>query len=161
MGLAGWLGFGLATVVMLIGVAGTVIPVLPGLPLIWITMLVFAIFEGFQRVDGTFLAITLAVTIAAEVAEQLGRSWGARRFGAGRPGSIGAVVGSFVGLFFLPLGLFVGPFLGAAVAELLAGRDASDAIRAGWGGLIGALGSMVFKLVVAIGMTIAFVVKVV
>lgn len=161
MGALGWIAFGVATLVMLVGVLGTVIPILPGLPLTWLAMLAFGAVEGFTRIDGTFLAITLAIVVGAEVADQLGRAWGTRYFGGGRAGSIGAVVGSIVGLFFLPLGLFLGPFLGATVGELLAGNEGPAAIRAGFGGLIGALGSMVVKLAIGIGLTIAFVVKVV
>jgi uncharacterized protein YqgC (DUF456 family) len=161
VGALGWIAFAAAVLVMLLGVAGTVVPILPGLPLVWLAMAGFAAVEGFVRVDGTFLLTTLAVVVAAEVADQFGRAYGARRFGAGRAGSIGAVIGSIAGLFFLPVGLVLGPFLGATVGELLAGKDGPDAVRAGFGGLIGALGSMVVKLFVGIGLVIAFVVQVV
>lgn len=160
MGLAEWIAFGVAIALMIAGVLGTVIPVLPGLPLIWGTMLVFGIVEGFERIDAGFLWLFLAVTVAAEVADHLARAWGARRYGAGRVGTWGALLGSIVGLFFLPLGLVLGPFLGVLVAELLSGRTLDQSMRAGWGGLIGALGSIAVKLVVGVGMTIAFVVKV-
>lgn len=160
MVLGEWVAFGVGIVVMLVGVLGTVVPVLPGIPLIWITMLLFAIVEKFERVDTRFLGITLAVMIAAEAADHLGRAWGARRFGASKAGAWGAVIGAIVGLFFLPIGLVLGPFLGVVVAELMSGRTTAESIRAGWGGLIGALGSMAVKLTVAIGLTIAFVVKV-
>lgn len=155
-----WSMFGIAVCVMVVGVLGTVVPILPGLPLIWLAMLIYGIIEGFESIDAAFLGLTLAVLIAAEAADYLGRAWGARRFGASRAGALGAVLGSLAGLFFLPLGLFVGPFLGAVIAELLSGRSASASIRSGWGGLIGTLGSMAVKLTVAIGMTIVFVVKV-
>lgn len=160
MGMTLWIVFSVAIIVMLVGVLGTVVPVLPGIPLIWSTMLLFAIVEKFERVDTRFLWITLFVMIAAEAADHLGRAWGARRFGASKAGAWGAVIGTIVGLFFLPLGLILGPFLGVAVAELISGRTTTESIRAGWGGLIGALGSMAVKLMVAIGLTIAFVVKV-
>lgn len=160
MGVVESIAFGVAILLILVGALGTVIPVLPGLPLIWLTMLGFGFVEGFTRVDGRFLTITLAVLIAAEVADHWGRAWGARRFGASKAGAVGAVVGSFAGLFFLPLGLFLGPFLGAVVAELISGRTTTESVRAGFGGLIGALGSMVVKVIIAIGMLIAFIVTV-
>ncbi len=156
-----WVAFGAALLLMVVGVLGTVVPVLPGVPLIWITMLLFGVLEKFQRIDAAFLAVTALVTVAAEVTDHLTRAWGARRYGAGRAGTWGAVIGAVAGLFFLPVGLLLGPFLGALVGELLAGRSVEDSLRAGWGGLLGTLGSIVVKFAVAVAMTVAFVVKVV
>lgn len=155
-----WIGFAVALIVMLVGALGTVVPVLPGLPLVWAAMVGFGLLEKFERLDWTFLGINLAVVVAAEVLDYYGRAWGARKFGAGKAGAAGAVVGAFAGLFFLPVGLILGPFLGVLVAELLAGRTADESIRAGWGGLIGTVGSIVLKIAVALGMTAAFIVKV-
>lgn len=155
-----WALFGFVLLIMFVGVMGTVVPVLPGVPLIWIAMLVFAVVEGFARVDATFLVLCLAVVIAAEVADHLARAWGARRFGAGRAGVWGAVIGAILGLFFMPIGLILGPFLGALTGELLAGRTLEESIRAGWGGVVGTLGSMVMKFFVAVGMVMAFLIKV-
>lgn len=156
----GWVFFVVALLFMIVGALGTVVPVLPGLPMIWLASLGFALVDGFERVDWPFLGWLLLVTVAAEVADHLGRVWGARRFGAGRAGAWGAVIGALVGLFFLPVGLVLGPFLGALLGELLAGRTLPESVRAGWGGLVGTLGSMAVKVVVAVGMTVAFVVKV-
>jgi Uncharacterized protein conserved in bacteria len=157
---AEWSAFAIALMVMVIGTLGTVLPALPGLPLIWLAMLVYGIVEGFESITVTFLGLALAVVIVAEVADYFARAWGARRFGASRAGAVGAVVGSLVGLFFLPIGLLAGPFVGAVVGELISGRTASESIRAGWGGLIGALSSLVVKVTVAIAMTVVFVVTV-
>lgn len=146
---------------MAVGVLGTIVPALPGIPLIWLTMLGFGFVDGFQRLDATFLVVLLGVTIAAEAADHLARVWGARRYGAGKAGMWGAALGAIAGLFFLPLGLALGPFLGALAGELLAGRSFRESVRIGWGSVLGALGSMVVKFVVALSMTAAFVVKVV
>ena len=160
LGVWEWVSFGAAVLLMVVGALGTVVPVLPGLPLIWLAALGFALVDGFERVDGSFLGWLLLVTVAAEAADHLGRVWGARRYGAGKAGAWGAVIGALVGLFFLPVGLVLGPFLGALVGELLAGRTLPESVRAGWGGLVGTLGSLVVKFIVAMGMTVAFVVKV-
>lgn len=159
MNVTDWTVFALAVIVMLAGILGTVVPFLPGLPMIWAAMLIYGIIEGFASIDAVFLVVTLAVVIATEVADYFARAWGARRFGASKAGAVGAVAGSIIGLFFLPLGLILGPFLGVFIAELMAGRSTTESIRAGWGGLIGTLGSMAVKLVVAITMTIVFVVR--
>lgn len=156
-----WVAFGVSLLLMAVGVMGTVVPVLPGVPLIWLTMLGFGILDRFQRVDATFLVVMALVTAAAEVTDYLTRAWGAKRFGAGRAGTWGAVIGAMIGLFFLPFGLLLGPFLGALMGELLSGRSMQDSVRAGLGGLLGTLSSMVVKFAVAVAMTVAFVVKVV
>ncbi len=160
MGVWEWVAFVTAFIFMLIGAAGTVVPVLPGLPLIWLASLGFALVDGFERVDWAFLGGLLLVTVAAEAADHLARVWGARRFGAGRAGAWGAVIGALVGLFFLPVGLVLGPFLGALMGELLAGRSFGESVRAGWGSLLGSVGSMAVKFMVALGMAVAFVLKV-
>lgn len=155
-----WVAFGVSVLLMGVGVLGTVVPVLPGVPLIWLTMLGFGFIDKFQRIDATFLVVMALITVAAELTDHLTRAWGARRYGAGRAGTWGAVIGALAGLFFLPIGLLLGPFLGALIGELLSGRSMEDSVRAGWGGLLGTLGSMVVKFAVAAAMTIAFIVKV-
>lgn len=155
-----WIAFVIAVVVMLGGALGTVVPVLPGLPLVWAAMLGFGLIDKMERLDWRFLLINLAVVIAAEVLDYYARAWGARRYGASKAGAAGAIVGAFAGLFFLPVGLVLGPFLGVFIAELLAGRTTDESVRAGWGGLIGTVGSIAMKIAVAFGMIVAFIVKV-
>ncbi|MFZ5824405.1 MAG: DUF456 domain-containing protein [Bacillota bacterium] len=154
------IAFSLAVIVMLVGVVGTFFPAIPGLPLIWLAMLGYGFFEGFREMTLTFLAVTLLVVAATQVAEHYARAWGAQRFGAGRAGAWGAVIGSIAGLFFMPLGLVLGPFLGAMLFELVAGRPGKEAVRAGVGGLVGVLGSVVVNVIVALSLTIAFILKV-
>ncbi|BAD40722.1 conserved hypothetical protein [Symbiobacterium thermophilum IAM 14863] len=155
-----WIAFAIAVVVMLAGVVGTLIPALPGLPIVFLAMLGYAVVDGFRDITPGFLAVALLVVAATQVAEHYARAWGAKRFGAGRAGAWGAVIGSIVGLFFMPLGLLLGPFLGALLFELVAGRSGSEAVKAGFGGLVGVLGSVVVNVVVALGLTVAFVAKV-
>jgi uncharacterized protein YqgC (DUF456 family) len=152
--------FLIALLVMLVGVAGTLLPALPGLPLIWLAMLGYGLVEGFREMSPAFLAVALLVVAATQVAEHYARAWGARTFGAGKAGAWGAVIGSIAGLFFMPIGLVLGPFLGAMLFELVAGRSGEQALKAGVGGLVGVLGSVVVNLVVALGLTVAFVMKV-
>lgn len=154
------IAFIIALMVMLVGVIGTFLPTMPGLPVIWLAMLGYGLFEGFREMTPTFLVVTLLVVAATQVAEHYARAWGAQRFGAGRAGAWGAVVGSIVGLFFMPLGLVLGPFLGAMLFELVAGRPGQEALRAGVGGLVGMLGSVVVNVIVALSLTIAFILKV-
>lgn len=155
-----WVAFGVSLLLMLVGVAGTVVPVLPGVPLVWLAMLGFGVVDKFERVDAAFLVVMAVVVAISEATDYLTKAWGAKRFGAGRAGTWGAVFGAVAGLFFLPLGLLVGPFVGALLGELLSGRSVEESVRAGWGGLLGTLGSIVVKFAVAVTMTAAFVIKV-
>jgi uncharacterized protein YqgC (DUF456 family) len=148
--------FWVTLAIMLVGLAGTFVPALPGLPIIWVAGLIYAIATGFHAVGWLYLAVTGVVVLLVQVAEQLARAWGAKRFGASNWGTWGAVIGSLVGLFFMPFGLFLGPFLGALVAELLRGRSLAEATRAGWGGLVGVLGSVVINVLVGVGLIIGF-----
>lgn len=155
------IAFLVALGVMLVGTLGTFLPSLPGLPLIWLAMLGYGFVEGFREMNPSFLLAALLVVAGSFAAEQYARAWGARRFGAGRAGAWGAIAGSIVGLFFLPLGLVLGPFLGAIAAELLTGRSADEAFRAGWGSLLGVLSSTVVNIILALGLTVAFALKVI
>jgi len=154
------IAFIVAILVMLVGVVGTLLPALPGIPLIWLAMAGYGLVEGFEKMTPTFLAIAALVAGASLVGEHYAKAWSASKFGAGKAGSWGAVIGSIVGLFFMPIGLFLGPFLGALLGELLAGRNTRDALRAGWGGLLGVLGSVLMNVLVAIGLVIAFLIQV-
>jgi hypothetical protein len=149
----------LAFLVMGLGLIGTLIPALPGLSLVWVAMAGYGWVEGFRHLTWSFLLSALGVVILAQVAEQYARAWGAKRFGAGRAGAWGAVIGSILGLFFMPVGLLLGPFLGALVAELMVGRPTHEALRAGWGGLVGVLGSVAVNFVMALMLIAAFVLK--
>ncbi|HEY4284486.1 MAG TPA: DUF456 domain-containing protein, partial [Chthoniobacterales bacterium] len=88
----------------------------------------------------------------------LGGYWGAKYFGATRWGTFGAMLGAVIGLFFGIIGLFVGPVIGALVGEFIAGKRLVDAGRAGWGSLLGNLGGMCAKLMIALVMIILFLV---
>ncbi len=155
------IAFVIALIVMLAGIVGTFLPALPGIPLIWLAMLGYGFFEGFKEMTPTFLVITLLVVAATQVAEHYARAWGAQKFGGGKAGAWGAVIGSIVGLFFMPIGLVLGPFLGALIFELVAGRSSEEAVRAGFGGVVGVLGSVVVNVIVALGLTVSFILKVV
>jgi uncharacterized protein len=154
------LAFILALLVMIAGIVGTLLPALPGIPLIWGAMLVYGLVEKFHDMTPSFLVITFLVVAACQVAEQYARAWGAKKYGAGKAGAWGAVIGSIAGLFFMPIGLVLGPFLGAMLFELIAGRDTKEALKAGWGGLIGVLGSVAVTFIVGLGLTLSFVFKV-
>jgi len=140
--------FGLALVVMVAGIVGTFFPMVPGIPIIWGAMLVYGLVERFQDITPTYLVITFLVMLGLQVAEHYARAWG-------------ATLGSIAGMFFMPIGLVLGPFLGVLIFELLSGRPAKEAVKAGWGGVVGVLGSVAMNVIVAIGLTLSFVIAVI
>ncbi len=152
-----YVAFVIALLVMFAGIVGTFLPALPGIPLIWGAMLVYGLVERFHDMTPAFLTVTFLVVVGSQVAEHYAKAWGAQKYGAGKAGSWGAVIGSIAGLFFMPWGLVLGPFLGAMLFELIVGRPTKEAVRAGWGGVVGVLGSVAVNVVVAIGLTLAFV----
>lgn len=144
----------LAAVMVLVGLAGIVLPALPGLPLVFCGMLLAAWADGFERVQWWWLAIIGVLTLLSMAIDFWATAVGARRVGASRKAVAGAVAGTFIGLFFGPLGLFAGPFLGAMFGELwhgrrLDGRRVGQAGKVGFGTWMGIVFGIVLKLALA------------
>ena len=142
----------LAAVLIVVGVIGTVVPALPGVPLVFAGMLVAAWADGFQHA-GLWTLIGLGVlTLIAVAVDFFAGLAGAKRVGASRLALIGAAVGTLVGIFFGIPGLLLGPFLGALIGELFAGATLRRATGVGVGAWLGFLVGTVLKLAVCFAM---------
>lgn len=141
-----------AALLMVVGIAGTVLPALPGIPLVFAGMVVAAWAGDFQYVGWGWLVALGILTVLSLGIDLLAGSMGAKRVGASKLALAGAVLGSIVGLFFGPLGLFAGPFVGALVGELVNRRDLGQATKVGVGTWFGILLGTVLKLGLAFGM---------
>jgi uncharacterized protein YqgC (DUF456 family) len=139
-------------VLMAAGLAGSVLPVLPGPPLIVAGALVHAIATDFRPVGGGRLALLVALAVASYALEYGVTALGARRLGGSRWAVIGAVAGGIVGLVLGPLGLVIGPLIGAVAAELLATGELRQSVRSGVGAVLGAVAGVVMKLAVSVAM---------
>jgi uncharacterized protein YqgC (DUF456 family) len=148
----------LAVVLVLIGIAGTVLPGLPGAILVFAGLALAAWIDGFARVGAATLAVLAALTAAAYALDLAATAIGVRRFGTSWWGVLGAFLGTLGGAFFAPAGLVVGPFLGAFLAELIARRDVRGAGRAGLGAWIGLILGTVGRLALVLAMIGVFVV---
>lgn len=148
----------LGAVLVLVGVAGIVLPALPGVPLIFGGLLLAAWADGFTRVGWLPLLVLGVLTAISIVVDLLSTVWGAQRVGASRLALIGSVVGTVAGLFFMPLGLFIGPFAGALLGEYLHGRKLGKATWVGVGTWLGIVLSVAFKLGLAMAMIGVFAV---
>jgi len=143
------------------GVIGTVAPFLPGTTIIFAAAFIHRIVLGpAKSVGWSIVAILALLTVVSYVFDFLGASFGARYFGATKWGTFGAIIGALVGLFFGLIGLFVGPVVGAIAGEFIAGKRMIDAGRAGWGSLLGNVGAMVVKLIIALAMVLIFLANV-
>lgn len=152
-----WIYYVLAAVLVLVGLAGTVLPALPGLPLMFAGMLLAAWSGDFQQVGGWMLGLLAALTVLSLAIDFIATALGAKRVGASRLALVGAVIGTFAGLLFGLVGVFVGPFVGALAGELIHGRGAGarklgQAARVGFGTWLGILLGSVLKLGLAFAM---------
>ncbi len=142
----------LAVILVLIGMAGVILPALPGLPLVFAGMLLGAWAGGFEQVGWIPLVILGALTVLSVAVDFFATVVGAKRVGASRKALLGAVIGTFAGLFFGPIGLFAGPFVGALLGELWHGREIGQAAKVGLGTWLGILLGTVLKLGLAFAM---------
>jgi hypothetical protein len=133
----------------IIGLAGTILPTLPGNLLIFGGALIYGISTGFEEVTLWVLAALGVISIGAQVLDYLAEAYGARRFGATKYGISGAIIGGVIGLMILNIGgLVLGIFLGAIIPEIiLAGRSVKGALKIGWGSLLGFFGGTLMKFI--------------
>ena len=143
----------LAALLVIVGLVGTVLPALPGLPLVFAGMLLAAWAGDFQKISWITLVVLGLLTLLSLAVDFLATMMGAKRVGASRKALLGAVLGTFAGLFLGgPIGLFAGPFIGALLGELWHGRELGKATRVGLGTWLGILLGTVLKLGLAFAM---------
>ncbi|HEV8585955.1 MAG TPA: DUF456 domain-containing protein [Methylomirabilota bacterium] len=142
---------------ILAGLAGAILPLLPGAPLIFAGALLHAIATDFTPVGPGRLAILAALGILAWVLEHLASVVGVRRAGGGRAAVVGALGGMIVGVMVAPIGLLVGPIVGAIGGELLAGRAPGASVKSGIGAALGVLTGVVAHFALALVMVGLFV----
>ena len=146
----------LAVVCLLTGLAGCVIPVLPGPPISYLGIL-FLHFSKEYDYSLTALLVLLALVIVVTVLDYVIPMLGSKYLGAGKWGSAGSFIGTIIGLFFLPWGLIVGPFLGAFIGEKISGKGWHDAFVAGTGSLVGFLVGTLIKVLLCLYMIWIFI----
>jgi len=149
----------LATVLVIAGIIGTVLPVLPGAPLVFAGLLVAAWADDFVFVGVRTLVLLGVLTALTFVIDFITTALGVKRVGASRYAVWGAVIGTAVGALFGIPGLLLGPFVGAVGGELLAGRTVKQAGRAGIASWIGFIVGTLGKLALIFAMICIFLVS--
>jgi len=148
----------IGSILMILGLAGSVLPILPGPPLSFIGLFLLALVKHFSTPLTPVLLIILAiVTILVIAMDYIIPLLGAKRYGASKWGVWGSVLGMVIGIFWSPFGMLVGAFIGAVVVEWIVGKKKGEALRAGWGVVMGALFATILRLGVSGMMTYYFV----
>lgn len=137
----------LAVLCLIVGLIGCVAPMLPGPPIAYVGMLLLHFTDAIHFTSAQ-LVIGAVLVVVTLVLDYVIPALGAKYVGGSKWGAWGCTIGTLLGMFFMPWGLLLGPFLGAVVGELMAGRKSGEAIRSGLGSLLGFLFGTVLKIVV-------------
>lgn len=146
----------IAAVIVVVGVAGTVLPVIPGAILVFLGLLLAAYADQFTRVGPVGMTIIGGLGLLAFVADWISTLLGAKRVGASPQALVGATLGGLVGLFLGIPGMILGPFVGAVLGELLARGRLAQAGKVGIGTWLGLVASAVLKIVIVFMMIATF-----
>lgn len=147
----------IAIVFFLAGLAGSILPVLPGAILIWLGMLVYGTLTHFSSLSTSFFIGQALAVVLIYLTDYLAGIWGVKKYGGSRSAVYGSIIGTVAGLLLLgPAGIIFGPFIGAIAGELLSQKPLDSAIRSGIGTMVGLLGGSIIKLGIEIIMIIWF-----
>jgi len=147
----------LSAALVLLGLAGTVLPVLPGTMLVWGGIVLGAWIDDFTRVGMSTVVVISVLAVLAWGLDYVAGLMGAQKAGASKLALLGAVVGTVLGLFMGLLGVFFMPLVGAAVGEYLARKDQTRAVKVGVATWIGIMLGLIAKVVLAFIMVGIFV----
>ncbi|WP_299670223.1 DUF456 domain-containing protein [uncultured Polaribacter sp.] len=150
----------LGFLLVILGIIGAVLPVLPGTLTGWVGLLVLH-FTSIIPMNWTFLGITLGVALVILILDYVIPAIGTKRFGGSKYGVYGTTIGLVIGLFTpIPFGILIGAFLGAFIGELMYNsKDKKRAIKASFGSFIGLLASATIEFSVAVVFVVLFVMK--
>ncbi|MFP4471288.1 MAG: DUF456 domain-containing protein [Bacteroidales bacterium] len=147
----------IGVILLILGLAGCILPVLPG-PVLAYLALVMLMFLPEEPFTINFLIIWALVTALVTLLDYVVPIYGTKKLGGSRSGINGSVIGVVVGFIFLgPLGLIIGPLIGAYLGELIAGKQNRVALRSAFGSFLGFLAGTFIKIIVVLIMTYHFI----
>ncbi|THF82609.1 DUF456 domain-containing protein [Cohnella fermenti] len=156
MDILGWI---IIVVLFVVGMAGAVYPVLPGVFAIYAAFFVYGLFFSFEPFGFWFWSIQTLIVLALIVADYVVNAWGVKKFGGSKASVWGSTIGVIIGPFVIPaFGLIIGPFAGALLGELIAGSPFDKALKVGWGSLVGLFTSTFMKIVLQLVMIVLFII---
>lgn len=148
----------LAVVLVGLGLAGLVLPALPGAPLLFVGLLLAAWADHFAYVGFWTLLVIALLGVLTVSADFVAGSVGAKGFGASPRALAGAALGGTFGIVFGPFGVLLGPFVGAVLGELSSTRELKQAGKAGIGATLGLVLGIAFKMALGFSMVGVFLI---
>lgn len=151
----------LSLVLLIGGVLGSFLPVIPGPPLGWLGLLVLHLTDAIP-INWMFLGITLVVALVISILDYIIPAAGTKKFGGSKAGAIGTTVGLIIGIIApIPFGILIGPFVGAFIGESIFNKtEKRDALKAAFGSFLGFLASTFMKFFVSVIFFVLFSIKV-
>lgn len=145
-------------ILILIGGLGSILPVLPGPPLSFGGLWLYAWFTNYEKISPTVLVVFGLLTILTFILDFFAPATGARGYKSSTYGVVGSLIGAFAGAFVLgPIGIILGPFIGAFIGEMIHTQNYEQAFRVAHGSFIGFVVGSLFKIAVIIGMLAYFI----
>ncbi|UZH54134.1 DUF456 domain-containing protein [Salinimicrobium tongyeongense] len=150
----------LAAILMLVGILGSFLPMLPGIPVSWVGLLLLHLTQAVP-VNYPYLGITLLVTLIIFALQYAIPALGTKYLGGSKKGMVGATIGLFAGIFIpIPFAILIAPFIGAYLGEIVNKADSRTALKAASGSFIGLLASTFMEFVVTAIFLLLFIYKV-
>ena len=148
--------FGVGAVLMILGIMGSFLPVLPGVPLSWVGLLLLYLAPSVP-INYWVLGIAFILAAIIYALQLVIPAMGTKKYGGSKAGMWGATIGMVIGIFVpIPLGIIIGAFAGAFIGEIINKSDSKSALRAAYGSFIGLLASTFMEMVVAVWFLIFF-----
>lgn len=148
--------FTIGLIFVFVGIAGSILPVLPGPPLGWIGLLLLFLTKAVPN-NWWILGITLVIAVIIAILDYVIPMFGTKKFGGTKYGMWGSTIGLFIGIIFTPIGMILGSMLGALLGELYYdAKDSNRALKAALGSFIGFMTSTFLKIIVSIAFLILF-----
>jgi uncharacterized protein YqgC (DUF456 family) len=149
----------IGSIFVLVGIAGCVLPILPGPVLIFLGLLILALLKDFfPPLTPTLMIVMAILTVIVTIGDYMIPLWGAKKYGTSKWGIWGSVAGMAIGLLFPPFGMLLGAVIGAVAVEWLVQKEKGKAFKAGWGVIVGSLLGAVLKLGVS-GMMVYYFIR--
>jgi len=154
-----WVLIIVGSILMIIGIIGCIVPVIPGPPISFLGLLSLHFTTEYQFTTN-FLIVMMLLAAAVTVLDYYVPIYGTKKFGGSNKGVWGSMIGLVLGLiFFPPFGIIIGPFLGAFIGELIEGKNSQEAMKSSLGSFIGLFFGTILKLISSSLMIYYFIIK--